>query len=56
MLATWALTLTFLSVVRLPGPIQSPPKPIDGGPGWPLLSGGAAMALISLSARVAARP
>jgi hypothetical protein len=49
LLAAWALTLTFLGVVRLPGPIQNPPKPIGGGSGWFLLGGGVAMALISLS-------
>ncbi|MEO6810208.1 MAG: hypothetical protein ABI353_13925 [Isosphaeraceae bacterium] len=54
LLAAWALTLTFLGVVRLPGPIQNPPKPIDVGSGWFLLGGGAAMALISVSVWIAA--
>jgi cytochrome bd-type quinol oxidase subunit 1 len=53
LLGAWALTLTFLGILRVPGPIQNPPRPIDGGSGWFFLGGGGMMALLSLAVWVA---
>ena len=50
LLAAWALVLTFLGVLKVPGPVQDPPRPIDGGSGWFFLGGGGLMALVSLAA------